>query len=627
MTAWITFIVTFLISLGLIPLVRRFSHGIGKISAPRDDRWHQRPTATLGGIGIFMAFAISLAGLLLISLFISPAGSGEVRAIPQGNLLYRWGLLIGASLAFSLGVVDDFLRISPPAKLIGQILAATVVIALGYTTQFFTPRLSNPLIAQILNILLTYLWLVGITNAINLLDNMDGLAGGISFIAAGILSYFFWRGGNLNLLLLSMALAGSLLGFLVYNFPPASIFMGDSGSMFLGFTLAVLAISRQPQASNIFAILGVPTLLFLLPILDTTLVTFTRLLRGQPPTQGGRDHTSHRLIAFGLSERQAVVVLYVIALASGIAAIGIELLGYQFSLIFVPLLVLALALITVYLGKLKVVSSAAVIRENRFVRLMLELTYRRRVLEVLLDFFIIVITFYLSFIIKYGLVIDNIQLAIFLKYLPLALATSFTAFYLLGVYRSVWRYTGLAEWIRYAQAAIIAVVLIWIIKSVAQKLLPDISDFVLAIFMLLLFLSLTASRSSFRIMDRLSDLRSQSNAERILIVGAGDAGEMALRWIQMNPQLKVYPVGFIDRDRWMQGRRIHNIPVLGGYDQLPAIIARHRIQGLILADPVAGLSNDEVYPLNTQPACWVKRLRLEFDLLEESNDHLNPKSQ
>ena len=184
--------------------------------------------------------------------------------------------------------------------------------------------MSNEILAQLPNIVLTFFWLVGITNAINLLDNMDGLAGGISLITALILSYFFWQAGNFSLFLFSMALAGALLAFLIFNYPPASIFMGDSGSLFIGFTLAALAIAQRPQASNVFAVMAVPTLLFLLPILDTSLVTITRLLRGQSPAQGGSDHTSHRLVAFGLSERQTLSVLYGVAIFSGILAAALE---------------------------------------------------------------------------------------------------------------------------------------------------------------------------------------------------------------------------------------------------------------------------------------------------------------
>ena len=196
----ITLASAFLLGLALVPLARRLSFRLGRVAQPREDRWHSRPTAKLGGVGIFLAFA----GGLLISLLTGMDWQQE-----------RWGVLVGAALMFLLGLYDDFRPMSPHAKLGGQILAATVVIGLGYTTAFFSPRLANPILAQIPNILLTYFWLIGITNAINLLDNMDGLAGGISLITAGFLAYFFWRSGDKGSLAIALALVGSSLSFLV----------------------------------------------------------------------------------------------------------------------------------------------------------------------------------------------------------------------------------------------------------------------------------------------------------------------------------------------------------------------------------------------------------------------------
>ncbi|MFQ5615074.1 MAG: MraY family glycosyltransferase, partial [Anaerolineales bacterium] len=322
----LAFGVSLILSLLLVPVVRHLSLQLGRVASPRKDRWHKKPTPISGGVGMFFAFA----GSLLFT---------------HGETEIRWGLLAGSAIMFGLGFYDDLKPLTPPAKMTGQILAAAVVVFSGYTTGFFSSALPN--------ILITIVWLVMITNAINLLDNMDGLAGGISLIAAGFISFFFWRSHSPELLLLSLAMAGAILGFLVFNFPPASIFMGDSGSLFLGFTLAALAIARTPQASNVFAVMSVPTLIFLLPILDTTLVTFTRILRGQSPVQGGRDHTSHRLVAFGLSERQAVLVLYAIALAAGVVGAAIESLDYSLSLVLIPVIVLFFALLAAYLGRLK----------------------------------------------------------------------------------------------------------------------------------------------------------------------------------------------------------------------------------------------------------------------------------
>jgi len=600
------FMLATLLGLGMIPAVRQLSHRLGKDVKPREDRWHKRPTATLGGIGIFSAF--------LLSLLISAAIQSNWVTIP-------WGLLLGSGVIFLFGLYDDFKPLSPPAKLVGQLLAATVVVSLGYTTNFFTPRLANPLLAQVPNIVLTYFWLIGIANAVNLLDNMDGLAGGIALITALFLSYFFWQSGNYGLLAISLALAGGVLAFLFFNFPPASIFMGDSGSQMLGFTLAALAIARQPQASNVLAVFGVPTLLFLLPILDTTLVTLTRLLRGESPAKGGRDHTSHRLIAFGLNERQAVLVLYAVALLAGIAGLGIEALDYTLSLVVVPVVVLSLALLTAYLGGLKVVvggrSTLPLTKRRTFTRIMLELAYRRRVFEMIMDFFLIGITYYLSFLVRFGLALDADALELYLQSLPLALGAAYISFFIFGVYRGVWRYIGVDDLLRYVGTAIGASVLltpaVWLLHSSAEYPLT-----LFLLFGLFLFLGLAATRSSFRIMDRFSGQQKRVEEAPVLICGARDAGEIALRWILMNPDLHFRVVGFLDRDPFLTGRQIHGVSVIGQPDQLTAILEEHGVEGLIVtSDFLDSEGSDDAWVETAHSqGLWVRSLRLEFELYE-----------
>ena len=179
-------ITTFLVSLSLsligVPLVRRFSYRFGVVAAPRDDRWHLKSMPKIGGVVLFLAFWVAI---LLSNTFF---------AVEQRN----WPLLVASGLIFILGVVDDIKRISPPAKLIGEILAAAIVVFFGRNIDFFAD--------DFINIIITFLWLVGITNAINLLDNMDGLASGVSLIAACLLSYLFWQSGATDLLGISMAL-------------------------------------------------------------------------------------------------------------------------------------------------------------------------------------------------------------------------------------------------------------------------------------------------------------------------------------------------------------------------------------------------------------------------------------
>ncbi len=593
---------SFVVSALLVPGIRRLSIRLGKFSIPRGDRWHSRPTPTLGGLAIYSAF--------LVSLFVTTWINGSWDQV-------QWGMLAASSLVFALGLLDDFKQISPPAKLIGQILATASAVFMGYSTNFFTPKIPNEFIAQIPNIILTFIWLVGITNAINLIDNMDGLAGGISIITASFLGYFFWTGSDASLFLLASILVGSTLGFLIYNVPPAKIFMGDSGSLFLGFMLAILAIARQPQASNVFAVMGVPTLLFMLPILDTTLVTVTRLLRGQSPVQGGRDHTSHRLVAFGLSERQTLFILYGIALISGGLAVGIETLDYWLSLALVPFLVLSLALLAAYFGRLKVVVASTPPKAGSFPWIVAELTFRRRTLEIGLDFFIVGFAYYLAFWTGFGFSLTESSLQIYLRSLPISYFGVYSSIFLFGVYRGVWRYVGVDELIRFGKATLGGVAL-----TAAGVMIFNMNGMLIPVIWLLfgifLFLGLAASRVSFKVLDQVYGHQPKPHEERVLIIGARDAGEMAVRWILRNPHFGYTPVGFLDEDPFVVGREIHGISILGGFDQLEPVLDQRHVDGVILTtdEQLSADLIENVISICRARGLWVRTLKLEFELME-----------
>ena len=216
---------------------------------------------------------------------------------------------------FLVGLIDDFLNVKPYQKLIGQLIGAALVVGFG---------LSLPLTGyELIDIWLTVFWLIGITNAINLLDNMDGLSAGIAAIGAFSLAISFGANDQSAELLFTAVFIGALIGFLVYNFNPASIFMGDCGSMFVGFLLSSSVLLNQTggRSRNVFSILAVPVLILFVPIFDTTFVTILRKLWGRKASQGGRDHTSHRLVALGLSERVAVLMLYGFALVAGVLSL------------------------------------------------------------------------------------------------------------------------------------------------------------------------------------------------------------------------------------------------------------------------------------------------------------------
>ena len=596
-TLFLPLIVALTTSLILVPVVRWFSFRTGMVALPRADRWHKQPTPTLGGVGMFIAFGVSL-----LSVFFTETGK---------NLIFeRWSILLAIAIMFFVGLYDDFKPINPPIKLTFQIIAATIVIFFGnITIAFFRWPVAN--------IFLTFFWLVGITNAINLLDNMDGLAAGVALITSVFLSIFFWRTGYPLLLMLSLALSGSILGFLIFNFPPAKIFMGDSGSMFLGFTLAALAIARRTQASNIFAIIGVPTLVFLLPILDTGLVAITRLLRGQSPAVGGKDHTSHRLVAFGLSERQAVLVLYGIAIISGLASIGLDALDYDLSLVFITFLLIGLSLFVAYLARLTVVTPDKN-QVNGITRLMVNLTFKRRIFELIFDLLIIGVSYYLAFWTRFGLNMTPVSMDLFLRSWPVILGITYGSFYIFGVYRGMWRYIGVNDLVRYGAASAVSGLVSYLVIKLIYSSLQFSAD-VYLLFTIYLLIGLSASRSSFLILDRLYNRRiTDIKKENVLLYGAEDAGEIALRWIERNPSIGYSVVGFLDDDTLKWGSNIHGVNILGDLSKLEQYIQDRQVNGIIATtDNILNTPSGELL-LSTcrSKGVWVRVLRLEFELTE-----------
>src|SRR5690606_3781838 len=275
---------------------------------------------------------------------------------------------------FAVGMLDDTLNIKPYQKLIGQLIGVLIVISFGLRL----PLTGNELV----DIAITTVWLVGITNAINLLDNMDGLAAGIAAIAAILMAFGFAAIGQSDELLLALAFIGALLGFLVFNFIPASIFMGDCGSMFVGFLLAGSVLLNQVggRSRGLFSVLAVPVLILFVPIFDTTFVTVIRKLWGRKASQGGRDHTSHRLVALGLSERSAVLLLYALAILAGVISFFVGRMQTVRSLALISLFTAALVIIGVFLSRVKVYEDASdpTAEKNAVFAFIINISHKRR---------------------------------------------------------------------------------------------------------------------------------------------------------------------------------------------------------------------------------------------------------
>jgi UDP-GlcNAc:undecaprenyl-phosphate/decaprenyl-phosphate GlcNAc-1-phosphate transferase len=300
MTLFLIFASALLFAIGGTPVARRVALSLGITDQPSARKVHTQAMPLLGGVAIYSAF---VAALLVV---------GHEFYVEQ-----LIGILLGATWVSFLGVWDDWRGVRPLLKLAGQAVAALILIATGVQVEF----LHNP----VLNAALTIFWVVGITNALNLLDNMDGLSGGVAAIAAAWFALLAVDNGQVLVGSMAVALLGAALGFLIYNFNPASIFMGDGGSLFLGFLLAAVGIKLRFFGHSDEVTWMIPVLVLGVPIFDTTLVFISRLRRGlNPLTTPGRDHLSHRLVKLGLTPRRAVLAIYAIGIVLGALAFMVQ---------------------------------------------------------------------------------------------------------------------------------------------------------------------------------------------------------------------------------------------------------------------------------------------------------------
>ena len=314
-------VATALATVALVPLAKFLAGKTGAIDHPGTRKIHNAPIARLGGIAPALVFWASTAlgfAALQDPFFQTFLGEGLQDAPRVGPKLL--GILLGSLLAFATGLTDDIFgsRFPTWAKALGQITAALCVVLGGVTTTFLPHSL--------LNAALTVFWLVGITNAFNLLDNMDGLASGVALIASSVLLVNTLTSGENLISALTLAFIGVLLGFLWFNFNPASIFLGDCGSHFTGFVLAsILLLDRYvtSASSSYFPVL-MPVLLLAVPIIDTTTVVIIRLREGRPIYVGDARHLSHTLVARGFSHKAAVLLIYLVTLGLGLSALPLR---------------------------------------------------------------------------------------------------------------------------------------------------------------------------------------------------------------------------------------------------------------------------------------------------------------
>jgi len=560
-----------LLALGLAtvmtPIAGRIAGRVGLVAYPKRDRWHRSPTPLLGGIAIFM-------GSVPLVVMIAEAVSA--------HMLDRFAaLLLGAVLIFVLGLVDDLKTLPPYAKLLGQIVAACILVA--------SLPIARYLPWSVLMVPVMIFWIVGVTNAFNLLDNMDGLSAGIGAIVSLTLFVFNYIQGDHQTALLCIVIAGACGGFLVFNFNPARIFMGDCGSLLLGYLLSGIVLLGAAKASSELALtLLVPVGVMALPILDTTLVTIVRSLHHRPISMGGRDHLSHRLVALGLNERSAVLVLYAVSILFGSLAIASNFVSGPVTLLLGSLLVLGIAFFGIYLGQVRIYTEADYERIQSQPGIVGKLVlggswlYKRQVAEMVLDLTLICLGLLAAYLIRFDGTLERHFVEQFATLLPWIVSIKLVSLFAMGVYKSIWRYVGTSDMLRVAIASSVGSALAAVAIQLAFRGEGGAPRAVLLVDWLVVTALLIGARISFGLIrDVLARLRRR-DLVRVLIVGAGDTGELVLRSMSRSRTRAYRVVGFLDDHLEMRDRSIHGVRILGPSSSIGEVVEREHVEEVVL---------------------------------------------
>lgn len=330
------FLIAFLLAIVIVPVVRKFCIKKGYVDQPNARKMHKKPTPRLGGIAIWLCTVLAFGTVVLINY-----------DYPNGNCLS--GIIIGGSLMFLLGLVDDLYDLPPGLKLFIQIGAALIAFLLGVKIDIISNPLGDPISLGLLSLPITILWLVGITNAVNFIDGLDGLAGGVVTIMAVTLGVVAVVTEQPASAIIAALLAGAVMGFLLFNFYPARIFMGDSGALFSGFVLAGLSVTGVIKTVTASVLL--PVLIFSVPIMDMSFSVSRRLIKGSNPLKADKEHIHHKLISSGLSQNRTVAILYLVCISCG--TIATFLVGAQNLYLFLIAFILLFMAIFYFVAKLR----------------------------------------------------------------------------------------------------------------------------------------------------------------------------------------------------------------------------------------------------------------------------------
>ena len=475
-------------------------------STIKSDRWGTKIVPLTGGISIFLIFAI------FIVLKSNEAFDSYVIVIA----------LAGGVLIFTLGIIDDLINLKSHQKLLLQIIIVLAVVYFGVETTLFPRPLS---------FVITVLWILGITNAFNLLDNIDGLSAGIALIAALTLAINFHIEGNISLSYFCFILTAAFLGFLIFNFNPAKIYLGDSGALFTGYILSTITIlGTRGTGKSLFASLLFPIVIMMIPVLDTMLVSITRRIRGQSPFEGGKDHLSHRLVMLGMTEKQSVLLLYFISILLAASTFLITNISLALYIMMYFCLCLIIVLFGFYIGKIKMVARTE--RKENFLTIGTNFLYKKRIIHILVDLVLLAFIYFFSYVIRFEGDISSFDMSRFVESLPLVVLIKILFLYFFKVYKIENRFFSVSDGLQFLKGVTLSTTSIILFLTVVTRF-EGYSRVAFIIDWMLTIIVLGGVKMSYRLFDELFFSIKSQKTKKMIILGNRETYQAINRYLQL----------------------------------------------------------------------------------------------
>jgi UDP-GlcNAc:undecaprenyl-phosphate GlcNAc-1-phosphate transferase len=583
------FLVAVVVSLLTTPGVVWFAQRIGAMDQPNERKIHKIPTPRLGGLVIYASFFITLGLMKLVNSDLNDL----VSLGPNKGIM----LTIALVLILGLGIFDDLRSRTPSQKFIVQLVASTLVYLAGFRISAITDPLGHGLLRLgVLEYPATVLWIVGITNAFNLIDGLDGLAAGVAAIACFTIFGVSIMTNEVSTAFLVLILAGAVIGFLRFNFSPAKIFLGDSGSLFLGFALSVFSMQSSTKGSTALAIL-VPILALGLPIMDTLLSMIRRLLGSLLPEQAkskpflrkfdsmflpDNAHIHHRLVARGLSHRSAVLLLYLVSCAFGIGAFAVTT-GNNLGASLVLIVVTVATIIGVRQLHYKEI---AVLRNGLLLPMYNWHIMNRSFFQSFVDLAFIILAYGVASVFRFNGQTSILFEKEFIRNVSIVCGVQLLVFFFSGLYKGSFRYAGIGDALKILKVVALSVIIAGIIFGLLPRA-QHAFGLSIAILDFYVLLSLVmGSRLSFHALNYFFRKENGNGGKRVVIYGADTRGLLALQQILNDDRLNLTPIGFLDDDKNLEGKRLNGYPVFGSHWKIPKVIQQHKVEEIILSTKV-----------------------------------------